>query len=129
MGLGISLLVVRLLPAEPDLADALDRLAPHRARPPAAATAAGSGKERLGLWALRVLPSELWVRTPARELALLRMSLAKFYGEKLAFAALGLFIAPLLAFFFSLLGLGLPVATHMPLLGRLCRDGVRLSAR
>jgi len=110
VGLGISLLVVRLLPAEPDLADALDRLAPHRARPPAAATAAGSGKERLGLWALRVLPSGLWVRTPARELALLRMSLAQFYGEKLAFAALGLFIAPLLAFFFSLLGLGLPVA-------------------
>jgi Flp pilus assembly protein TadB len=109
VGLGISLIVVRLMPAEPDLADALDRLAPHRTRATATAAAARSSKERLGLWALRALPSGLWIRTPTRELALLRISLARFYGEKLTFAALGLAIPPLLAFFFDLLGLGFPV--------------------
>jgi hypothetical protein len=109
VGLGITLLVVRLLPAEPDLADALERLAPgHKRTTPSAATA-GSGKERVGLWALRVLPPALWVRTPTRELALLRIPLARFYGEKLTFAGLGLVIPPLLTSFFGLLGLGLPI--------------------
>jgi Flp pilus assembly protein TadB len=107
VGLGITLLVVRLLPAEPDLADALERVAPKRVR--AAAPAAASGKERLGLWAIRVLPPVVWVRTPTRELALLRISLARFYGEKLTFAALGLVAPPVLAFFFNLLGLGFPL--------------------
>src|SRR6476660_1019971 len=83
IGLGLTLLVMRLLPAEPDLADALDRLSPGHTRASTAAAAAGSGKERLGLWALRVLPSGLWVRTPTRELALLPISLPRFYGEKL----------------------------------------------
>jgi Flp pilus assembly protein TadB len=110
VGLGIALLVVHALPAEPDLADALDRLSPHRARTMAPATRPGSGKERIGLWALRVLPSSLWVRTPTRELALLRIPLARFYGEKLSFAGLGLVIPPLLAYFFGVLGLGFPVA-------------------
>jgi hypothetical protein len=109
MGLGISLLVTRLLPAEPDLADALDRLAPHRPRSAATAATGSSGKERLGLWALLALPSALWVRTPTRELALLRVAPARFYGEKLTFAALGLVIPPLLAFFFDILGLGFPL--------------------
>ncbi len=110
LGLGLTLLVVHALPAEPDLADALDRLSPQRSRSIAPATRPGSGKERIGLWALRVLPSSLWVRTPTRELALLRIPLARFYGEKLSFAGLGLVIPPLLAYFFDALGLGLPVA-------------------
>lgn len=110
LGLGLTLLVVHALPAEPDLADALDRLSPHRARTLPSATKPGSGKERIGLWALRVLPSSLWVRTPTRELALLRIPLARFYGEKLTFAGLGLVIPPLLAYFFDVLGLGFPVA-------------------
>jgi signal transduction histidine kinase len=109
LGLGITLLVARLLPAEPDLADALDRLAPHHRRAGAAPPTAGSGKERIGLWALRVLPSAVWVRTPTRELALLRIPLARFYGDKLAFAGLGLVIPPLLVYFFTLLGLGFPI--------------------
>ncbi len=107
VGLGITLLVVRLLPAEPDLADALERLASNRVR--AAAPTAASGKERLGLWAIRVLPPVVWVRTPTRELALLRISPARFYGEKITFAALGLAAPPVLAFFFNLLGLGFPL--------------------
>jgi Flp pilus assembly protein TadB len=110
LGLGLTLLVVHALPAEPDLADALDRLSPQRSRTLPSATKPGSGKERVGLWAIRVLPSSLWVRTPTRELALLRIPLARFYGEKLSFAGLGLVIPPLLAYFFDVLGLGFPVA-------------------
>ena len=45
------------------------------------------------MWAIKALPPALWVRTPTRELALLRIPLARFYGDKLTFAALGLLIA------------------------------------
>ena len=120
LGLGVALLVIRLVPAQPDLADVLARLTPSRATPSANTHAAG-GKEKLGLWAMRALPPGLWVRTPRRELALLRISLARFYGEKLTFAALGLVIGPLLGWFFAMLGLGLPVA--IPAIGSLALAG------
>ena len=61
----------------------------------------GRGKERIGVWAIKALPPALWVRTPTRELALLRIPLARFYGDKIVFALLGLLIPPLLAFFFD----------------------------
>lgn len=108
---GVVLLVVRLMPAEPDLAEALSRLTPARGRANfVGPLTAPRGKERIGVWAIRALPPAVWVRTPTRELALLRISQARFYGDKLAFAALGLVIPPLLAFFFGVLGLGFPVA-------------------
>lgn len=110
VGLGISLIVVRLLPAEPDLADALDRLSPHHTRAGASPSSARSSKERIGLWGLRFLPAGLWVRTPSRELALLRISIPRFYGEKLTFAAMGLLIPPLLTGFFAVIGLTMPIA-------------------
>ncbi|GAB3769961.1 Flp pilus assembly protein TadB [Nocardioides ginsengisegetis] len=110
VGLGVALLVIRLVPAQPDLADALARLTPARPSLPSATAGPVVGKERLGVWAIRVLPPGLWVRTPHRELAVLRIPLARFYGEKLTFAAIGLVLAPLLAWFFDLLGLGLPIA-------------------
>lgn len=110
LGLGCVLLVARLLPPQVDLADALGRLTPSRHADPEPATgAASSGKERIGVWAIRVLPPGMWVRTPTRELALLRISLAKFYGDKLTFAVLGLVAPPLLGLFFNVLGIGLPI--------------------
>jgi len=111
IALGLVLLVARWLPATPDLADALSRLTPTRPRTGAvAAPAAPTGKERLGIWAMKAMPPSMWARTPARELALLRIPLARFYGEKLTFGFLGLLIPPLLAWFFGLIGLGFPVA-------------------
>lgn len=77
IGLGVTLLVARLLPVEPDLVDALQRVSSTRARTTATAAAAQTSKERLGLWGLRVLPPGLWVRTPSRELALLRISVGR----------------------------------------------------
>lgn len=108
--LGGVLLVARLLPAHVDLAEALVRLTPSRHQTAVdAPDAAASGKERIGVWAIRVLPPGMWVRTPVRELALLRISLAKFYGDKLTFAALGLVAPSLLAVFFEVLGIGFPL--------------------
>ena len=111
VSLGVVLLVVRLMPAEPDLAEALGRLTPTRGRINTfGPSSAASGKERVGVWAMKTLPAAVWVRTPTRELAILRIPLARFYGDKLAFAGLGLVIPPLLAWFFDLIGLGLPIA-------------------
>lgn len=110
LGLGIVLLVARLIPAEPDLAEALTRLTPTRGRATSRQSAvAPRGKERVGVWAIKSLPPTVWVRTPTRELALLRISLARFYGDKLVFALLGLLIPPLLAFSFGVVGLDFPI--------------------
>jgi Flp pilus assembly protein TadB len=109
IGLGLTLLLSRLLPVEPDLADALERVSSTRVRTTATAAAAQTSKERLGLWGLRMLPPGLWVRTPSRELALLRISVAQFYGEKLTFAGLGLLSPPALTLLFNSLGLGIPL--------------------
>jgi hypothetical protein len=109
VGMGLTLLIARLLPVEPDLADALARVSSTRSQTINNATAAQTGKERLGLWGLRLLPPGLWVRTPTRELALLRISVAQFYGEKLTFAGLGLLIPPGLTLLFNTLGLGIPL--------------------
>ncbi len=109
LGLGVALAVGRLIPAHPHLSDALDRLAPTRTTPtPTTHATTSSRQERLGVWALRVLPPGVWIRTPHRELALLQIPVARFYGEKLTFAALGLVLVPLLGAFFSVIGLGLP---------------------
>lgn len=106
---GVVLLVGRFLPAEPDLETALANLAPQRTRltAPDADTPA-TGKDRLGVWAMRVLPAGLWARTPTRELALLRIPLSRFYADKLMFAVLGLVIAPALGLFFTFIGLNIP---------------------
>lgn len=110
IGLGFVLAVARLLPAEPALDDALNRLSLNY-RPAEATTATDpSGTtETVGVWAIKALPSNLWWRTPTRELALLRVPLARFYGEKLVFALIGLVIPPLMTVFFNQLGLGLPI--------------------
>ena len=109
IGLGVTLAFARVLPAEPDLADAVERVSSTRSGTTTRLSPARSGKERLGLWGLRVLPPGLWVRTPTRELALLRIPVAQFYGEKLTFAGLGLVIPPGLTLLFRSLGLDLPL--------------------
>ena len=122
-GLGVALLLWRLTPAHPDLADVLTRLAPHRLDPrhdPAAGL--GGGRERLGLWAIRTLPAGAWAQTPTRELAILRMPLARFYGEKVLYALVGLLIPPVLGAFFALIGLGLPPV--IPVAGTLALGAV-----
>lgn len=111
-GGSLVLLFTQLLPAHVELHDAFDRMtaARHRKLADLQTPADAGRKERVGVWAMRALPPAVWVRTPVRELALLRIPLARFYGEKLQFAALGLLIPPLMSTFFALLGLDLPFA-------------------
>jgi len=91
-------------PAQPDLADALARVAPaHSVRP----TQASSDEprelaDRLGLWALRHLPGRLSTGTPHRDLAILGRRAQRFYGEKLLFALIIAAAVPLLAAIFSM---------------------------
>lgn len=111
VGLGLALVVWRLAPSDPDLTDALDRLSPtYASRTNTSGAAAGDpdSRERLGLWAMKVLPAGLWGTIPTRELAILQISVARFYGEKVIFALLGLLGPVLITGFFALIGLNLP---------------------
>lgn len=129
IGLALALVAWRLAPSDPDLVDALDHLSPSHAvgrgggTPVDGAESMGASefRERMGLWALGNLPAGVWTRTPHRHLAILRMSEARFYGEKLVWSLLGLALPPLLATFFWLIGLPLPVA--IPTIGSLVLAG------
>ena len=123
--LGLVLAGWRLVPASPELADVVDRLSPtyvRRQRAVADAPTTG-GKERLGLWAMRHLPPGVWGTIPTRELALLRIPLPRYYGEKITFALLGLVFPSLLTMAVGLFGfqlpLALPVAASLALAGLL----------
>jgi len=97
---GVATFVWWASPAEPDLADALDRISPHPATTVTSVVLVGDGTEGVGLWALRRLPAG-WVRIPTRDLAVLRKSVASFYGDKLAFAGLAALAVPLLSWLIS----------------------------
>lgn len=99
---GIAGLAWWFSPAVPDLADALNRISPSPAAPPTLPQTSSDFGERTGLWAIRRLPGLRWVRTPSKDLAVLRKSTASFYGDKLAFAAIAVIAMPVLAWVFSL---------------------------
>lgn len=111
VGLGVALLVWRLAPADPDLGDALQRLSPEHAkrRSVDASHTASDTRERLGVWGMKTLPAGAWGTIPVKELAILRIPISRYYGEKIMFALLGLAIPPLLTTFFTLLGARLPI--------------------
>lgn len=110
IGAGVALVVWHLVPAQPDLADALARLDPRAPTNQIAVTTDGDGHERLGRWAMRVLPPRVWGRVPTADLAVLRMSLSHFYGEKVLFLLVGVMILPAFTVLLSALGHPLPVA-------------------
>ncbi|MBO1756464.1 type II secretion system F family protein [Allobranchiibius sp. CTAmp26] len=110
VGLGVAGLIWRLVPAHPDLGDALDRLSPTPVRrgPADAVAAPADTREWLGQWAMKTLPAGAWARVPHQELALLRTPVTRFYGEKVLFAVVGLIVPPFLITFFRVIGLQLP---------------------
>lgn len=121
IGAGTALLIWRLVPAQPDLRDTLDRLSPeharhHRTTTDTAATTGGS-TERLGQWGMTRLPAGIWGRPPARDLAILRTPITRFYGEKILYALLGLAIPPVLTMLFNAMDAGIPVG--VPAIGSL----------
>lgn len=110
IGAGIALLIWRLVPAQPDLRDTLDRLSPDHARHHRTTDAATGGTtERLGQWGMSRLPPTIWGRPPVRELAILRTPLTRFYGEKILYALLGLAIPPTLTVVFNAMDAGIPL--------------------
>ena len=111
VGIGLAGLVYYLVPAQPDLGDVVDRLAPPARRGPGAVapTVAPGMEERMGMWAERTLPARLLGIPPARDLAVMRQTPAQFYGRKVLYALLGLAVPPLLGTFFTLIGIHVPL--------------------
>ena len=111
LGAGLALLAWRLLPARPDLGDVLDRLSPDKGGRTAHGQdfGGGSAADRLGRWGQRALPGSIWGRSLDQELALLRIPVTRFYGEKLLFALLGTVAVPLLSLLLLVLGWRLSV--------------------
>jgi hypothetical protein len=95
-GLGLTLIVWRLVPAQPHLMTALERLAPERAGGDLTPGAGAGGlQDRLGRWVQRHVPLPGWVSVPTRELALLRIPVHRYFGEKALYAVIGLAFPPL----------------------------------
>lgn len=103
VGAGVACLVWWLVPAHPDPVQALERISSAVRRPPAPEPRPRRGglEDRLGLWALRRLPSRLWASAPHRDLALMSKPLHVFYGEKVVFVATAAIGVPLLSAVFS----------------------------
>ncbi|KAB7740342.1 hypothetical protein GA707_19500 [Nostocoides sp. F2B08] len=108
-------LLAQFVPAQPDLRDVLTRLSPPTRRPHTTGATAPTGggavdaEERLGMWAERTIPARFLGTAPARDLAVLRMTPAQFYGKKVLYALLGLTLPGLLAGFVTLLGITVPL--------------------
>ena len=106
VGAGLSLVLFQLVPSHPDLGQALARLSPAGAREAQNAARAltqprvkGSDDIRdvLGAWGARHLPASLWGKVAPADLAVLGMSPARFYGEKILYAFIGLVAGPVLS--------------------------------
>ena len=116
-GLGVTLIVRELLPSDPQLASALDRLAPTRSDAAAPAVgepvedAGGTGalEHRVGIWAQRHLSGAPFVAIPTTELLLLRIPVARHLGQKVLMALLGLLFPAVFVVVTATLGVTLPI--------------------
>lgn len=124
VGAGLTVIVWRLVPAQPHLTDALDRLAPQRLNPTDSVTAESNGsvQDRVGLFLQRRVPAISLLKPPTTELALLRIPVHRYYGEKAIFALIGLLIPPALTAALTLLGIGIPFV--FPVFGSLALAAV-----
>lgn len=116
IGVGLAGLIYQLIPTQPDLGDVLARLSPparRRAGSGQVAQAATGTEERLGIWAQRTLPARLLGLPPARDLLVLRMTPAQFYGKKVSYALAGLILPAFATGFFRLIGIPLPVTVPL----------------
>lgn len=121
-GLGVTLVARALLPSQPQLAAALDRLSPTPAGtgvkagvstagdPAAGGTGTGALEHRVGLWAQRHLGDVPFVRGPTVELLLLRIPVARHLGQKVLMGLLGLLFPAVFLVVTAAAGYPLPVA-------------------
>ena len=126
VGLGVALLLWRLAPAHPDLADALQRLSPEQARRSGdLGPVVADSRQRLGVWALKRLPAAAWLPHPDPGAGVAADPGRRFYGEVL-YAVVGLCLPPLLTALFYLLDLRLPIV--IPVLASVVGGGDVLAA-
>lgn len=112
VGGGFAIILVPLLPAQPHLAAALDRLNPDRSTTATVPTGPNTEPDltdRVGLWAQRRLPAALWFRVPTKQLRILRKPLHRHLGEKVLYFLLGLVFPPLITGLLLLFGTTLPI--------------------
>ena len=117
-GLGVTLIVRELLPSVPQLASALDRLAPARVgsgtalleEEPGEDTSTAELEYRVGVWAQRYLADAPFVSLPTKELRLLRIPVARHLGQKVLMALLGLLFPAVFVVLTTAAGYALPIA-------------------
>ncbi|MGF1661000.1 MAG: type II secretion system F family protein [Kineosporiaceae bacterium] len=118
IGLGIALLLWRLAPAHPDLRSVLDVVSPDRSlRRPEIPASASTASERFGLWLMRHLPLTGLSWVPNQQLALLRIPVHRYWGEKALFALIGLATPAVLGVLVAVVGVSVPVP--LPVAGSL----------
>jgi Flp pilus assembly protein TadB len=124
VGLGLAMLVLALAPAPPDLAGALERLAPSHDEYAASARVSSVDEplqDRVGLYLIRHTPVARWWSTPTKDLAMLQIPAYRFYGEKALYALLGFVVAPVLSLVLAYahirLGVLIPVGGSIVLAG------------
>ncbi len=91
IGIGLVIIISRLVPATPDLRAFLDNLSSTESTITAVDTQAGAANitDQIGLWLMRTLPTG-WLIPARSDLAILRKPLYRFYGEKAVFGLVGL---------------------------------------
>lgn len=111
VGLGITLILWRLVPAHPHLGAAIERLDPARAQP--SGEAPGTGRrglpDRIGLWMQRHAPATSWGKIPTRELAILHIPVHRYFGQKALYAVIGLLFPVVATALVWLVGLTPPI--------------------
>ena len=110
-GLGLALLGSWWVPARPDLGDALARLSHPSDVARAAPVPVLARRDRVGLWVARMLPARwaTWGPAPTADLAVLRMPLSRFCGEKARLAVIGAVAPPVWAVFAAAVGVAPPL--------------------
>ncbi|WP_109472410.1 type II secretion system F family protein [Ornithinimicrobium cavernae] len=114
VGLGLTVLLWRWVPAEPDLGETLNRLSPAGARSAQAHrtrqfSRSDDVRDVLGTYGERVLPARVWGSVSSEDLAILRITPTRYYGEKLLFAFIGLLSGPMLTIVPMIAWSGIPI--------------------
>lgn len=107
VGLGTTLVLARLLPANPHLKSTFERLDPSRTTAALDTVTIEEFRDRVGVWFQHRAPANLWSRVPEQELALLRRPLYRHLGEKVLFAVLGLMFPAALVMTTALFGVSI----------------------
>jgi len=108
VGAGLVLVVSRLLPAHPDLAQSLRLLAPLASTTSSGETPDGDRWQIVGTWGLEKLPEKLRP-IPVKDLALLGMTPSVFLARKMAYCLVGLMIPSVVGYCAILLGARIPL--------------------